>query len=83
MNRFRLQLIEWLDHTEGDSNWQSPSEEMEITHCFSVGWVMAENQHVVKLVPHMGSVPDEEGGYIYSSPLKIAKGAILARKDLQ
>ena len=76
--RFPLVLVEWLDHTDGGNEWQDPNEEMEVHHCFSVGWVVGEDDLVLKVVPHLGV--DEEGESLqYSGPMKIVKSTILRR----
>ena len=75
---FPLVLLEWLDHTDEGGAWQEPSDELGITHCFTVGWVVGEDDTVVKVVTSLAV--DEEGeDVVYSGPLKIVKSCIVKK----
>lgn len=76
--RLPLVLVEWLDHTDGGNEWQSPTDELIVHHCFSVGWVAGEDDEVIKLVPHV-SADEEDEDFQYSGPMKIVKSCIVRR----
>lgn len=75
-----LVLVEWLDHTEDGPHWKDmDSIDTNIAHCFSVGWVLAEDDQVLTISPHLSVDPEGDEPDGFSSAIKIAKGALLRR----
>lgn len=58
-----LCLIQWRDHYSGGDDWanldKEASEPLVPMICQSVGWVVAEDARMVKLVANMDGKPDE------------------------
>ena len=51
---YRLAYVEWQDSYGVSAIWQETKNAKPIQHkCFSVGWIIAENEDVIVLVPHL------------------------------
>lgn len=77
-----LTLVEWEDSAQPSPEWRFLDDPPEpaVIRCRSVGWIAAENQSVLMLVPNLGNVGTESAqgcGFI-----RIPKSAILSRKAL-
>lgn len=80
----RLELVTWLDHYDGGSDWTSleeaAAEEMSPLVCQSVGWVLAEDRRILRLVSNLDGKPGEaEHGF---GVMNILKSDIVSRKRL-
>lgn len=52
----KLVYVEWLDHCgSAESGWEhmTHAQERVAEHVWSVGWVMAEDEDVINIIPHM------------------------------
>ena len=77
-----LTLIRWMDARGVGSDWESLEDiELQVTECQSVGWVLAERDDCVLVVPHIVLSPnhDPEQG---CGDMAIPKSAILSRHEL-
>jgi len=76
MKKWKLVVIEWLDHTEhGDSTWSSSTySSSHLASAFTAGWVLRDAAEELVIVPHI-CVDDQE--IQWSSPMIIVKSAII------
>lgn len=82
--KLRLELVTWLDHWDGGSDWvpldQEAAEKLEPLRCRSVGWVLAEDARMVRLVANLDGEPSAaEHGF---GIMNILKSDIVSRKRL-
>jgi len=58
-----LVLIEWVDSMQPSPSWAYLNDlpSVEIVHCKSVGWLVAETDEVKMLAPNLGNLQDEDG----------------------
>jgi len=52
-----LVLIEWLDSRRGEGWVRLEELDSSVTHCRSVGWVIAKDAFSVTLAGHLGDNP--------------------------
>ena len=81
----RLLLIEWVDAsrlTHGDwmdlKNIDPPSPHT----CLSVGFIAAENERGIILVPTIADIGNEDNSHVYGG-IMIPRGSIVARQVLR
>jgi hypothetical protein len=55
----KLVLVEWLDSRRGEGWVRLDELESTITHCRSVGWIIAKDSQSVTLAGHLGKNPDQ------------------------
>lgn len=60
----KLEIIKYYDHcTEFGDEWKDATEtcleRLEPLTCVSVGWIIAENEKCLRLVPHFNGDPGE------------------------
>lgn len=81
-----LVLIEWEDSFGVGPSWEPIPDDLDPApaSCFSAGWLVAENDRVVTLVPHIHDA-DESIGAVLSGcgDMTIPKSCILKRTDLK
>ncbi len=57
-----LEYVEFLDHYSGSEEWTSMEEasnpHFEPMKCRSVGWVVAENKKMIRLLANLDDDPD-------------------------
>lgn len=54
---FKLVLVEWLDSNRGEGWVRLEELESKITHCRSVGWLVAKDAESLTLASHLGDNP--------------------------
>jgi len=54
MDKYKIVLVEWTDSYGCSSGWEE-TEDLKIIphHCYSVGYLVKENDEVIVLVPHL------------------------------
>jgi len=82
----KIELIKWVDSFGCAAQWGSLPEQGEpipVVPCFSVGFVVAEDNNTVVLVPHMHD-ENEQAEAVKSGmgDLAIPKCSILERREL-
>lgn len=62
-NEYPLVLIEWVDSAQPVGSWRYIDDlpELEPVRCVSVGWKVAENEHVTMLAPNIGDFETAQG----------------------
>lgn len=64
---YRLVLVEWFDSIGVGHHWEAIDNPIAEPHvCRSVGWLVAEGDHAIVVIPHMHDADDRrnvpEGG---------------------
>lgn len=80
----KLLCIEWEDSAQPSPGWRYLNEPppLEAVRCYSVGWLVAENERVVMLAPNLGDVDSDDGAQ-GSGFIRIPVSAIVRSMELQ
>lgn len=85
MRTSTLVLISWEDSFGVSSSWEEIPEDLDPKPlvCNSVGWIVAENDRCITVVPHMHEA-DPDLGAVRSGcgDMTIPKSCIIARQPL-
>ena len=75
-----LVLVEWLDSRRGEgwSRLEDLRADLEVTHCKSVGWVVAKDKSSLTLAGHIAENPEQCCG-----DMTIPSSAILSIVNLK
>jgi hypothetical protein len=82
-NKYRLVLIEWVDSYGCSPSWAEISEiEPKSLHCFSVGWLVHDDEKHKVIVPHFAD--GEQAGITLQGcgDMSIPTVAVVSIKDL-
>lgn len=82
--KYPIVLVEWEDSVGSGSQWEPVDDpNMDRFSCFSVGYLVAENEHSILLVPHMHpaheSIGANESG---CGDMRIPKACVLKQRVL-
>lgn len=55
MDKYNIELIKWADSYGVSASWEeiNPVDEIPHVHCFSIGYIVAEDEEHIVVVPHM------------------------------
>lgn len=81
---YDLVLVEWVDASRLSPNWIDLADipEPYAHRCLSVGYLIAENDEGLILVPNLGSVDDPDEMHTYGGVM-IPAHAVRKRKKLR
>ena len=62
-----LVLVTWLDAKDGQTGWHSIDdiEKEKLATCYSVGWLMVQNNEKVVIFADVGTTPTAISGGLY------------------
>lgn len=79
----KIEIIEWIDSYGCSASWQEIADgiELETITCFSIGYVLKENDNLLVIVPHYAPKT------VLNSPqgcgdMCIPKKCIVSRREL-
>lgn len=75
--KWPLEMIEW-DDASGKARWHYKKDKYEPERCFSVGWVVQDDDNVVVVAAGIGRTEKETIGDVTIVP----KGMVISRKRL-
>jgi len=82
---YYFEVIKWVDAYGVGSSWYEINDFSISNHyCFSVGWVVKENEESIVICPHISPENDEiESNRNGCGEMTIPKSAIVSRKKLK
>ena len=77
-----LVLVEWLDSRRGEgwTRLDDLRDDLEATHCKSVGWIIARDSRSITLAGHVATKPEQCCGDMTIPAKAILKISTLAPK---
>lgn len=82
----RLVWLHWIDSAQFGSGWRTvePTDDLNIAHCYSVGWVERKTDDYISVTPHV-SCDDGPGSDAIQGmgTLSIPIIAIIEMRDIQ
>lgn len=83
MGDYPLVFIEWIDSYAVNPEWVEIEDvKPEPLSCYSVGWVVGENESCVVVVPHMSDKHHNHARHQGCGDMTIPKCAIIRRVEL-
>ncbi len=82
---YKLVYVKWVDAYGCSPSWQEIKGIPPVPHyCYSVGWIVAESEHVIVAAPHYSPANEEIGAEEQcSGDMAIPKIAIQCMIDLK